>query len=659
MQTQILDSTKNKPQKQLPSFLQKKINQQQKKDCPQISQQQKVKQIEKFFKYKQSALLNALDNPHELVKVLQEKAKELNIYADMEEEDDENEEDIQYHKQDKNHVMTLQQQYRKKYNIDKNKKIFFLKGGYPAMVESLLKTGNWVQMKDQSQQLAADLVFCCKKKDIDFENLGSNTICNKFKKCTALTSKHGLARNLTNLIHLENKDPHKFYPRCFDIIDSVELEDFIEEFKFSKAESLVLCTIFTEVKSMQFTKKIEQIINKNDYPIITPQEWQFINQSPENFSSNFTESEQKNLLLLKNRLNNSENQKYKQIYQTQNIKELVYQIIQVLKQMQNFDPQFSMNGDQNIWIVKPAGMSRGRGIKSFNDLEQLLFYVMGKQAQWVAQKYIENPLTLKKKKFDIRQWVVVTSWDPLQVWFYDDCYIRICSQEYNKDSFQNPFAHLTNNCIQQKQEDYGQNSEEMMMNLPEFTQYMKDQYKQDIFNEKIKPQLLEHSISVMKSVSDSIQNRQNSFEFYGFDYMMDESFNVWLIEVNSSPTMEYRYKGYIPGVKSENLFGKTYGKISTLSRDRAHHRGADLPTELRYTSTVYGEYQKEANLSTTHITEFNPLKRFGQGESKGVSDVDRERANYGLTMPEKKFEIKQETELSYEEALRQAHNAQQ
>lgn len=26
---------------------------------------------------------------------------------------------------------------------------------------------------------------------------------------------------------------HKFYPRCFDVCDSIELEDFIEEFKFN------------------------------------------------------------------------------------------------------------------------------------------------------------------------------------------------------------------------------------------------------------------------------------------------------------------------------------------------------------------------------------------------------------------------------------------
>lgn len=35
-----------------------------------------------------------------------------------------------------------------------------------------------------------------------------------------------------------------------------------------------------------------------------------------------------------------------------------------------------------------------------------------------------------------------------------------------------------------------------------------------------------------------VDNRKNSFEFYGYDFMVDDELNVWLIEVNSSPSME-------------------------------------------------------------------------------------------------------------------------
>jgi len=62
-------------------------------------------------------------------------------------------------------------------------------------------------------------------------------------------------------------------------------------------------------------------------------------------------------------------------------------------------------------------------------------------------KYIENPLIIKKRKFDIRQWVLVTNWNPLTVWFYDECYIRFAAEDYEGSNLNHAFGHLTNNSI--------------------------------------------------------------------------------------------------------------------------------------------------------------------------------------------------------------------
>lgn len=31
--------------------------------------------------------------------------------------------------------------------------------------------------------------------------------------------------------------------------------------------------------------------------------------------------------------------------------------------------------------------------------------------------------------------------------------------------------------------------------------------------------------------------RKNTYEVFGYDFMIDENYKAWLIEVNSSPTM--------------------------------------------------------------------------------------------------------------------------
>lgn len=87
-------------------------------------------------------------------------------------------------------------------------------------------------------------------------------------------------------------------------------------------------------------------------------------------------------------------------------------------------------GSENIWIAKPTGVSRGSGIMISNDLVKLTYHRHSK----LVQKYIENPLLLEcGRKFDIRQWVLLTSLDPLTVFAFRKCYARFSSLQYSNN----------------------------------------------------------------------------------------------------------------------------------------------------------------------------------------------------------------------------------
>ena len=135
---------------------------------------------------------------------------------------------------------------------------------------------------------------------------------------------------------------------------------------------------------------------------------------------------------------------------------------------------------KNIWILKPTGFNRGRGVSVFNSMEKLKnlinFYAgeneLPKQKEekedpvqnmlmsvksrtFVIQKYIERPLLIHGRKFDIRAWVLVNH--EMKVFFFKEGYIRTSSAVYSleDESLDKVNVHLTNNAVQKYCQEYG------------------------------------------------------------------------------------------------------------------------------------------------------------------------------------------------------------
>ena len=45
---------------------------------------------------------------------------------------------------------------------------------------------------------------------------------------------------------------------------------------------------------------------------------------------------------------------------------------------------------------------------------------------------------------------MVTNSAPMTAWFYQDCYLRFCAEDYSLSDLTNVFSHLSNNCIARK-----------------------------------------------------------------------------------------------------------------------------------------------------------------------------------------------------------------
>ena len=80
---------------------------------------------------------------------------------------------------------------------------------------------------------------------------------------------------------------------------------------------------------------------------------------------------------------------------------------------------------KQLWITKPHSSSCGRGIKLVTEA-----YQINRNAELIAQKYIMNPHLIDGRKYDLRIYVVATSFSPLIVYRFDDGLTRFSTKKY-------------------------------------------------------------------------------------------------------------------------------------------------------------------------------------------------------------------------------------
>lgn len=75
---------------------------------------------------------------------------------------------------------------------------------------------------------------------------------------------------------------------------------------------------------------------------------------------------------------------------------------------------------------------------------------------YVISRYINNPLLIGEKKFDLRIYVLVTSFRPLKAYMFRNGFCRFCSVKYDTSvsELDNMYIHITNVSVQKHGDEY-------------------------------------------------------------------------------------------------------------------------------------------------------------------------------------------------------------
>ena len=148
--------------------------------------------------------------------------------------------------------------------------------------------------------------------------------------------------------------------------------------------------------------------------------------------------------------------------------------------VQDGDPK-GKKTERNVWIIKPGEYSnRGCRICVMQDYTEIKHYLStgGKRPHtYILQKYIEKPLLINKRKFDIRIYGLLTSINGhIKGYFYDEGYIRTSCKEYTLKNLSNKAIHLTNDAVQQKLEEYGKYEPGNKLSFADLQKYLDATY---------------------------------------------------------------------------------------------------------------------------------------------------------------------------------------
>ncbi|XP_078281165.1 protein polyglycylase TTLL10-like [Rhinoraja longicauda] len=232
--------------------------------------------------------------------------------------------------------------------------------------------------------------------------------------------------------------------------------------------------------------------------------------------------------------------------------------------------------DGQIWISKPAESSQGKGIfllKTKDDVRAFLeklesveenpyfrMSLYNSPINRIVQRYVDKPLLLEGRKFDVRSYFLIACTSPYMT-FFRHGYAKLTCNAYKPDS-DDLTDHLTNQFIQKKNAKYSDMKEDTIWSMEHLNDYINEKYMEakrlpkdwvfTVFTKRMQ-QIITQCFIASKA---RLASKLGYFDLLGCDIMIDQNFKVWLLELNSNPSLLRNceiLKTVIPKVMNEAL----------------------------------------------------------------------------------------------------------
>jgi tubulin polyglutamylase TTLL6/13 len=171
----------------------------------------------------------------------------------------------------------------------------------------------------------------------------------------------------------------------------------------------------------------------------------------------------------------------------------------------------------------------------------------------VVQTYIDKPYLIGGLKFDLRVYVLLAGCDPLKIYLYEEGLARFATEDYHKpkkSNLKHAYMHLTNYAINKLNPKFVFNNSSNDMDVGHkrsMTSVFKSMQEAGVdiklVKEKISKAIVKTIITgrpllaYMYRLSQPMNySNDMCFQILGFDILIDENAEPYLLEVNHTPS---------------------------------------------------------------------------------------------------------------------------
>lgn len=224
----------------------------------------------------------------------------------------------------------------------------------------------------------------------------------------------------------------------------------------------------------------------------------------------------------------------------------------------NFIKYFKHTKGSKCFISKPTSGCQGDGINLITKISDLPINKFSSPPELVIQEYIDNPLIVDNKKFDLRLYVIIENVKPLRAFLCDEGLARFATEDYehiSKENLRNYYMHLTNYSLNKMNPKFIYSEELTDIHLGSkrtLSSLWKSIEKQGIDKNFIMIRIEELIVNFLKSMQPFLlfdyktafggKDNGKCFHVLGIDILLDSELKPWLLEINNNPSLNINHE---------------------------------------------------------------------------------------------------------------------